>query len=85
MNLVERKGQVSVELVLIGVLSVAVITLILNVLKEKDVVAGLTLRPWNNYISGMIENGVWGPAEAMRALHPHGFKRHSSVQGRPIQ
>ncbi len=80
-----QKGQMTVEMVVLAALSVMLINFLSKKFDELAILEGMTLNPWNAYISGMIENGVWGRPDQTIGDHPHAFKRHSSVQGDIVQ
>lgn len=79
------KGQMTIEMVLLASLIVMGINFITNKFEELSVLEDMTLNPWNGYIAGMIENGVWGKADQTVTLHPHSQSRHSSVEGELIR
>jgi|GEM_PF-942450 len=75
-----QKGQATIEAVLIMTALMAVLTLTVNLIREKNVLAELVERPWS-MLGGMIENGVWEPRETGAARHPNHFSRHASPLG----
>lgn len=80
-----QSGQMTVEMVLFAAIMVMVVNFISKKFEEEQILQGLSLNPWNSFIVGMIENGSWGSAEQTMALHPHSFRRHSSVEGEVVQ
>lgn len=85
MKINNSSGQMTVELVMFGVLVVLGITAFTQFIERERPVEGLTLKPWNAYIAGMIENGAWGTPEETMQFHPHAMKRHGSVKGESVQ
>ncbi len=80
-----QAGQMTVEMVVLAAIMVMFVNFISKKFDELSLLEGMTLNPWTTYISGMIENGVWGRPDQTIKDHPHGFKRHSSVQGEIVQ
>ncbi len=77
-----RTGQVSVEMVLMLVVSVGFITLVTQAFKSNEYFATLVSGPWSS-LSGLIQNGVLGsPADTM-AKHPNTLNRINSPRGDP--
>ena len=75
-----RSGQITIEAVLILAIFVSLITAGTRALRNNDVLTSLVESPWQ-HVAGMIENGVWGPPEQGRGLHPNHITRHGSPQG----
>ncbi len=73
-------GQITVEAVLILAIFVSTTMAGTRLLKDKKILSSLVEAPWQ-HLSGMIENGVWGPPETGRGLHPNHITRHGSPQG----
>ena len=65
-----RKGQITVEAVLIIVLFVAIGTVAARTLNDMNAAASLVQNPWR-LLSGMIESGVWREQAAAAQLHPN--------------
>lgn len=80
-----QRGQMTVELVMLIIVGMMVVSALKAFLEEQEFMANLSINPWNNYIAGMIENGVWMPADKGRAYHPHTLKRHASREGEKVQ
>lgn len=80
-----QSGQMTVEMVLIAVASVMLITFVSKKFEQEQILQGMSLNPWNSFIVGMIENGVWGGVDQTMAMHPHAFSRHSSREGERVQ
>lgn len=80
-RLKNSKGQMTVELVLLAVIFTALALLIGRFFEGNQLVASVVQSPWRLQLAGMIENGVWGEAEATRNSHPNLLSRHSSLKG----
>jgi hypothetical protein len=80
-----QSGQMTVEMVMLAALTVMLVNFVSKKFEEYSVLQEMTLNPWNGFITGMIENGVWGRADQTMGQHPHSFTRHSSVRGKPVQ
>ncbi|MCB0377142.1 MAG: hypothetical protein KDD33_01490 [Bdellovibrionales bacterium] len=77
-----QAGQMTVEAILIVTLLFSGVMLARNLIQEKRLLAKLVEEPWQ-YLSGMIENGIWAPPEEGRPFHPNLVTRHGSPQGDP--
>ncbi len=75
----------TIEMVLIAAVMFMFVTLVQKKFEEEQILQGMSLNPWNSFIVGMIENGVWGGVDQTMALHPHAFSRHSSREGVKVQ
>ena len=83
--LLQRTGQVTVELILLLVIFVAIAGVIRDAIE--DTAQSLIERPWNEKISGMIESGNWGTRNQAKDMHPERkvALRKVSIKGEEIQ
>ena len=75
-----QAGQITVEAVLIVTLLLGTTMATTRLIKERGYLASIVETPWE-YLSGMMENGVWTPPELGKASHPNHIQRHGSPQG----
>lgn len=75
-----QSGQITIEAVLIVTLLLGTTMATTRIIQDQGFLASLVERPWQ-HLAGMMENGVWGPPEQGRALHPNHIQRHGSPQG----
>lgn len=75
-----NKGQMLIETVLMMTVLLLVATLVASQFRENNFIASLVSGPWKN-LSGMMQNGVWAPAEAGMAQHPLVYRRWTSPVG----
>ncbi len=73
-----ERGQFLIEAVLLMVLSIGLLTVGLRVLRDGNMLSNLISGPWQR-VSGMIESGVWEPANKAAARHPNQSSRLLSV------
>ena len=73
-----KKGQMSVEAVLLIVVFLGAALFVSNQFRENGVLAQFVHGPWDR-LSGMVKYGVWLPDETAKGLHP--LNRVNSVQG----
>jgi len=73
-------GQVAVEFILLAAVGILVATLIAKTIRQETLLAQMVQGPWQ-YLTGMIENGVWGTSEKTRLQHPNYLRRHVSLKG----
>jgi hypothetical protein len=78
-RLTNEKGQMTVEAVLLLVIFVAVFTVVHKAISKQEWLNKIVSGPWS-YVAGMIENGVWMPAENSKTYHPNGFGRRASPE-----
>ncbi|OFZ19472.1 MAG: hypothetical protein A2Z20_05475 [Bdellovibrionales bacterium RBG_16_40_8] len=71
------RGQMTVELVLMMVVTVSIGVGISKFMNDNRVVRNLVEGPWDS-LAGMIQNGVWG---GTNDDHPNNFDRVGSVKG----
>ena len=76
-----QKGQSTVEAVLLMVAFVVIATLVSNSFRENNLLARVTEGPWT-YLAGMIEGGVWLPANRVKPYHPSQFSRVRTIEPR---
>ncbi len=74
-----NKGQSAVEAVLLLAVIVSLTVLVAREFKENEIVAGLVSGPWKR-LDGMIQNGVWEPADTGNEKHPGRLDRHISTK-----
>lgn len=75
-----QRGQLTVEAVLILAIVMSTVYAGTKVMRDEAFLAKMVERPWS-FLAGMIENGVWMPAESGRSLHPNHLSRHGSPRG----
>lgn len=78
-----RKGQMTVEAVLILTIMVALAISVKGLLQKNQILSTLVDKPWS-YLTGMIENGVWMPRDQARLKHPNLLSRHGSPTGQDL-
>ena len=74
-----KKGQMTIEMVLMAVLFMAMTIKIAEYFKANDVVAKLVAGPWLS-LNGMIQAGIWAPPEEARKAHPVRLMRHQTPE-----
>ena len=79
-QLKNRKGQVTIEAVLILALMVSLIFAITSGIKGGQYFTRLVEKPWS-YVAGMIENAYWASVADGKRKHPNHFGRRGSPQG----
>ena len=83
----DKRGQASVEMVLLLSIFLFVATFISTVLRESEVAERIIGRPWK-VVSGMIESGTWeeNASNDQHPFHPvTSSGRHLSVKGQNVQ
>ncbi len=78
-RLTNNRGQMTVEAVLLLVIFVAVFTFTHKEISKRKWLNQIVAGPWS-YMAGMIENGVWMPAEGSKTYHPNVFGRRASPE-----
>ena len=74
-----KRGQITVELVLIMVILLFVGSLVRSQFMDQHrLFSAFILTPWNQ-IGGMMESGVWGERNQVRHQHPNQFSRTRTV------
>lgn len=74
-------GQVTVEFILIFALLLSVFLAVKSQLFDQNqYLAKFVQGPWS-VVSGMIENGVWAPANKAKLQHPGHLRRHLQLTG----
>jgi len=80
----KKKGQMTLEMVLILVVLMTTSTIVLKAFKEDKYIAAFVTEPWKS-ISCMIESGTWicgeGDLEYARTKHPNHYDRFTNRQG----
>ena len=81
MNLLSnQRGQMAVEYRLITLVLVAIVTMLRIQMQKQEMLAKLVSSPWST-LSGVIENGVKGPPDKTKNMHPNMLYRHASMEG----
>lgn len=75
-----QSGQLTVEAVLIITIFASIMYGASQSIRDNNILGSLVEQPWA-HIAGMIENGIWGPPERGRGIHPNHISRHGSPQG----
>lgn len=78
-----HRGQVTIEIVLILVVSVGVALAVSKGFRENQFFANLVSGPWRS-LAGLIQNGSWGSPEKTMSRHPNHVSRLSSVRAQPV-
>jgi hypothetical protein len=73
-----ERGQFVIEAVLLMVVSVSILLFGIRYMKENRTMATLVSGPWEK-TAGMIESGVWKPAEEAAKKHPNQTDRGLSL------
>ncbi len=82
--LLQRTGQVTVELILLLVIFVGIAGIIRGAIG--DTAENLIKAPWEKGIRGMIESGNWGTRDEAKKMHPGIVDdRKVSIKGEKIQ
>lgn len=76
-----QRGQAMVESILIAALLVTVAVTASKVLRDAGFARKMLETPWS-YLAGMMENGVWMPADKGHAFHPNHIDRHNSPEAK---
>lgn len=74
------RGQQVTEAILIMVVLLAFTGMVGAYFRKNEVLRQLITAPWVN-LAGMLQNGVWLPADRGTASHPSGHSRHITIQG----
>jgi hypothetical protein len=77
MRIREERGQVLIEMILMIALFLGVAYFISSQFRDNNLLAQVVEAPWK-YLAGMMENGVWKPADEGRELHPNVIGRHQT-------
>ena len=78
--MINQRGQVTVEYILIMVVLVGITLAVRTGLNQSGLMPDLVKKPWK-LVAGMLESGVWAEPAAARNAHPGRFSRHLSFQG----
>lgn len=65
----KNKGQVTVEIVLVLVISLAMLQTLKLAIKEKQIVGEFITTPWL-FVGGMMESGAWKKKGEAMESHP---------------
>ena len=75
-----QRGQIAVEYILLSVIVLGVFLAVRNQLTSDNTMGNFVQKPWA-MVAGMVETGVWGDPQRVRAQHPGSLKRHNSYKG----
>lgn len=75
-----KKGQGTVEMILMMSVAMAVTIAVAKYFRDKELLSQMMNGPWTQ-LTGMIENGTWGPANKVHLSHPNYLRRHISLLG----
>lgn len=78
-GLKSERGQSTVEAVLLLVGVVLLATMISNMFQSNNILGRAVQGPWT-YIAGMIEGGVWLPADQVKPYHPSQWERVRTIE-----
>jgi hypothetical protein len=81
---INQKGQAVTEAVLILVLLFGFTFAVANYFRNEEVLKKLVKGPFS-YMAGMLQNGVWLPADKGAVSHPSGHIRHIVIDGEKAQ
>ncbi len=76
-----QAGQMTVEATLMLVIVLAVATAISNVVSGQHLLANLAQGP-QNFLSGMVQDGVWAPIQTSSGQNPGLRYRHATQRPR---
>lgn len=79
-QILTQRGQSTLEMILLMFVFITFAGMIAKGFRKGEWVANMVTGPWTQ-LTGMIENGTWGPAQKTRANHPGYLKRHISILG----
>ncbi len=79
-NKKNNKGQVTVEAVLMVIVVLAVVTLVGDFFKSNEVFKKIVHAPWQS-MSGMLQNGTWGPPSETNFAHPNRGDQNRTNEG----
>jgi hypothetical protein len=79
-----KSGQAVIESILIIVVLMGITLLVARLMKDNNIVADLVSGPWER-LDGMIQNGVWLPAERSYGYHPNSYYRTISLEGEVVE
>jgi len=82
--MINQRGQAIAEAVLIIVMLVGFTFAVASYFKNEEVLRRLITGPFS-HLAGMLQNGVWAPAERGSPDHPGGHRRHIVIDGEPVQ
>jgi hypothetical protein len=74
-----QKGQSTVEAVLLMFGIVLLVTFISNYFQQNNLLGQVVRGPWT-YLAGMIEGGVWLPADRVKPYHPSQWERVRTIE-----
>lgn len=78
-HLRNRRGQMTIEAVLLLMIFVAIFTVVHRGIKGKNYLSEIVSGPWT-YVQGMVQNGVWSSGDTASNLHPNVFGRRASPE-----
>ncbi len=73
-----KKGQMTIEAVLLLVIMVAVFTVVHRTISEGEYLSKIVSGPWG-YMQGMVANGVWKSGNSNN-MHPNAFDRRATPE-----
>lgn len=75
-----RRGQVTIEMILILTLLFGLSVMISDAFKKNNYFATIIEGPWD-YVDGMVRNGIWQKVNVSTAAHPNMSVRHATAIG----
>jgi hypothetical protein len=78
-----EKGQLIVEAVLLMVILTGITVTLTRYFANEEVLKNLITGPWQS-LSGMMQNGEWGPPSQTDAIHPANHSRHVVIVGEHV-
>lgn len=83
-RILNARGQAITEAVLILVIFLGFTFAVASYFKDQEVLKRLITGPFTQ-LAGLLQNGVWAPAETGAALHPTAHGRHMVVVGEGVR
>lgn len=77
--IVQQDGQLAIEAILLLLVMVTLIISGSKIIRERQLFSKVMQNP-SNQLTGMIENGVWGPSKTAQAKHPNQIDRSVSFK-----
>lgn len=75
----QQNGQLAIEAILLLLVMVTLIISGSKIIREKQLFAQVMKNP-SNQLTGMVENGVWGPSKTTQGQHPNQIDRSVSLK-----
>ncbi len=79
-SLKSQSGQMLVESILILSVLLTFFLILVTQLRNQQVAAQLVHAPWV-HLSGLLQNGVWGPSQNHLGAHPENSSRQRTLEG----